>query len=136
MATHVLTGAVITVGGVDFSDHADSVTLTETAADQDFTNFGSAGWSERKAGLKSWSLAINFQQDYAASEVDVTLAASAGALVGVTVKPTTAAVGATNPNWSGSVLVTELPHVGGAVGDAHKFGVTWPGSGTLSRLTS
>jgi hypothetical protein len=138
MAISVLTDVTINIAGIDYTDHITQATITETAADKDATNFGSAGWMARRGGLKDFKATFNVQQDFAASEFDTSITTvGVGGSVGFTGKPTSAATSATNPQFSGSLLVTELPHVSGQVGDLHAFSVTWPSSGgSLHRATS
>ena len=51
MAIYALTGQVVTVNAVDYSDHLKSATLTVDAAALDATDFASAGWTEVIGGL-------------------------------------------------------------------------------------
>lgn len=136
MATFVITNPVITVAGTDFSDHVDSVEINAEAADVKTTNFGSGGNETRVGGLKSGSITISFQQDYAAGSVDATLFANLGTVVAVTVKASSAATSATNPLYSGSFLVTQMKPVSGKPGDLATFSVTLPRSGALTRAVS
>ena len=54
----------------------------------------------------------------------------------VTVKATSAANSATNPQYSGSVLVSQVNPLTNGVGDLATTSITWNGAGTLTRLTS
>lgn len=137
MAVHVLTAARLLVSGVDFSDHISSITVESSAAEVDSTNFASAGWEENLGGLKKWSATIQWQQDFAASEVDATLTTLVGSTVSFNGRYSSATgTSATNPAYYGNLLVTSLPRVSGAVGDLHGFSVTWPGTGALTYATS
>jgi hypothetical protein len=136
MATFVITNPIITLAGVDLSDHVDSVELNAEAADVKTTNFGSGGNDTRTGGLKSGSITISFQQDYAAGSVDATLFANLGSLVAISVKATSAATSATNPLFSGSYLCTQMKPVSGKPGDLAVFSVTFPRSGALTRAVS
>ena len=62
--------ATLTVGGVDLSDHMSSASLEITADEVETTAFGSATRT-RIGGLQTATLTVDFQQDYASSEVDV-----------------------------------------------------------------
>ena len=136
MAAFVITNPVITVNSVDLSDHVDSVEINDETADVQTTNFGSGGNVTRTGGLKSGSITINFQQDYAASKVDATIWAARGTAITVTAKATSAANSATNPLYSGSYLVTQYKPVAGKVGDLATLSVTWPRTGDLTRTTT
>ena len=137
MAAFVLTNPVITVNAVDLSDHVTSVTIDDSTADIDTTNFGSSGNHTRVAGLKDGGITIEFQQDYASGKTDATLWAARGQIITCTVKASSAATSATNPLYSGSYLVTATgAGVKGKVGDLATTSVTWPRSGDLTRTTS
>ena len=137
MAAFVILNPVITVNSVDLSDHVTSVTIDDSTADIDTTNFGSGGAHTRVGGLKDGGITIEFQQDYASGKVDATLWAARGTIITCTVKATSAATSATNPLYSGSYLVTATgAGVKGKVGDLATTSVTWPRSGDLTRTTS
>lgn len=136
MAAFVITAPIISVNGVDLSDHVDSVEINDETADVKTTNFGSSGNETRTGGLKSGSITISMQQDYAASKVDATLWAARGTAITVTVKATSASTSATNPLYSGSYLVTQYKPVSGKVGDLSMLSVTWPRTGDLTRTTT
>ena len=135
MAVLVLTNAYVTVNAVDLSDHVTSVTLDTGADDIDTTAMG-ATFKNRTGGLKEWSVQITFQQDYASAKVDATIWPLLGSTTAVQIKPVNAATSATNPQYSGSVLVSEYQAVGGSVGELATTSVTWPGAGTLTRATA
>ena len=136
MAAFVLTDADVTINAVDLSDHCKSVTVNYSAETQDDTVMGDDTRSAI-AGLKEWSMSIEFAQDHAASNVDATLFPLIGAAAfTVTVRPTSAAVSATNPNFTGSAILTSYPPMGGAVGDFATTTAEFAAAGTLSRATS
>lgn len=135
MASFAFTDASVVINAVDLSDHVRSVTLNVEAEDLEDTAMGDT-YRSRIGGLKDWSIDVEFNQDFAASEVDATIFPILGTVVTVTVKPTSAAVGATNPSYSGSVLISEYNPLDGSVGDLATTSVSWPGAGTLTRATS
>ena len=135
MAKFVLTDASVTLNSVDLSDHVSSVTLDITADEIVTTAMGDT-FQSRTGGLKDGTLSIEFQQDFAASEVDATLFPLLGTTTAFVVKPTSGSVSATNPSYSGNCLVTQHVPVGNAVGDLATTSVTWPTSGTITRATS
>lgn len=135
MAAFVITNPVIVVNGTDLSDHVTSVSLDDSVADIDTTNFASGGNHTRTGGLKDGSITIDFQNDFAAGSVDAVIWGARGTNVTVTVKATSAATSATNPQYSGSFLVNQYK-LGGKVGDLSTTSVTWPRSGALTRATS
>lgn len=135
MANFVLTDASVVVNSVDLSDQVRQVTLTVEADVQENTAMGDT-FRSRLGGLKDWSVEIEFNQDFAASEVDATLWPLIGTVTTVTIKPTSGAVSATNPSFSGSAILSEYPPLDGSVGDVATASVTFEGAGTLTRATS
>lgn len=137
MAVFTLTNASVTVAGTNLSDHVTSVTIDTGAEEVDTTAMSASGWKTNTAGLKNWSVQINFQQDYAASKVDATIWPLLGTNVTVDViSDAGSAISATNPSYTGSVLVNSYSPVAGSVGELATTEVTWPGSGALVRATS
>lgn len=134
MATFAFTDAKVTINSVDLSDHVRQVKLTVEADDLENTAMG-ADYKSRIGGLKDWSVDLEFNQDFAASKVDVTLFPLLGSVTTIAIVPVNDTVSATNPEYSGSVLVKEYTPMDGSVGDLATTSVTWPGAGTLSRGT-
>lgn len=136
MASLVLTDAAVTVNAVDLSDHIRQVTVNIAAGDEDFTAMGATG-KARKAGLRDDSYEFEFNQDFAAAEVDATLFPLVGAApFAVTVKPTSAAVSATNPSYNGNGIITAYNPIDGAVGAAMVTSVTIPVDGVITRAVA
>lgn len=135
MAEFAFTDASVVVDGTDLSDKVRQVTLSVSADELDTTAMGDT-YRSRIGGLKDWSVGLEFNSDFAASEVDATLFPLLGTVVTITIKPTSSAVGATNPSYSGSVLVSQANPIGNSVGDLATVSVQWPGAGTLTRATA
>ena len=138
MATLVLYNAYLSVGGVDLSDHVQSLVLNTGQAIQDATKMGDST-VVNTAGLATWSLDVTFLQDYAASKVDATLEPLLG--IGVTppaiiVNPAGSTTATTNPKYSGSAILESYNPVGGAVGDNAVATATFQSAGALTRATS
>ena len=135
MAEFVFTDASVVINAVDLSDHVRQVTLNYSAELQDDTAMGEDTRS-RLGGLKDWSMEVEFNQDFAAAEVDVTLFPLVGTAFTVTLKPTSAAVSATNPSYSGTGILESYPPMGGSVGDLAVAAISIQAAGTLTRATS
>lgn len=135
MATFAFTDASVVINGTDLSDHVRQVTLSVQADELDDTAMGDT-FRSRIGGLKDWSVSLEFNSDFAASEVDATLWPLLGTVTTITIKPTSGSVSATNPSYSGSVLVSQVNPIGGSVGDLATVSVTWQGAGALTRSTS
>lgn len=136
MAVLALTSCYVEINSVDMSAFVTAVEIDAEVVDLVTTNFGSGGWDERIGGLKSGTFAVTFNNDFAATTVDDRLWPLFGTVVTFAVRPTSSAVGATNPSYEGSVLVNELSPISGSVGDLAQHDVTWPCSGTVTRATS
>ena len=135
MAELVLIDAHISLGGDVLSDHFTSVTLETTAEAQGLTAFGDE-WMTRLGGLKDWTVTADFNQDFAAGELDATLWPLLGTSVAVLIRPTSDARSTGNPEFSGNAILTSYPPLGNSVGEAAVGSVTLEGNGQLQRLTS
>jgi len=135
MTTVVYTDASGVFDSVDLSDHIKSITLNYSAEMLDDTAMGDDTRS-KKGGLKDWSMDITFHQDYAAANVDATFFALVGSTFSCVLKPTSAAVSATNPSFTGTGILESYSPMGGGVGDLEETTVTIQSAGTLVRATS
>ena len=135
MAKQVFTNAVVTVNGVDFSDHIAAVTIDQSADEIETTAFGGTGWRSRVAGLKDGSVQLDWHQDFSSS-VDATLSSAFGAVGTVTVIPNGTTVSASNPKWTCPVVISGYSPVAGSVGDLLTFSTTWAAAGAFARSTA
>jgi len=135
MAVLVLTDASITVNAIALSDHANSVTLNYEIDSVETTAFGSTG-HKFAGGLQNNSLDIEFMQDFAAANVEATIYPLVGTTTTVVIKPTSAAVSATNPSYTltGTFLAAHTP-VAAAVGELAMTSLSFAG-GVLTKATS
>lgn len=134
MAVFALTNEHLTINSVDLSTRVKSAVLTVDAAQLDATAMGD-GWTVMLGGLKSGQLAVTFNDDFAAADVDATLWPILGTVVPFIVRPVATAVSATNPNYTGSLLIAQHA-VGGQVGDLASKQLTFPTSGAVTRATT
>ena len=135
MARIVLTDAKITINSVNLSAFIASVTLTTDVAEVATTAFGDTAVA-RSGGLKDNSVQLEFHQDFAASSVEATIFPLIGTTTTVVVSPTSAAVGAANPYYTFSALVSSWSPVAGAVGDLATVSVTWQISGAITKTVA
>lgn len=135
MSKFVATDYAIEISGTDFSASIAAATLEISADEQETTAFG-ADYRTRIAGLKDASLTLDFHQDFGASSVDATLFPLLGSAVAFTISPTSDAVSATNPTYSGTAIVTSYSPFSSSVGDLATLSVTWPVSGAITRATA
>jgi hypothetical protein len=135
MAILVLTDVKVVINSVNLSDHATSLTLTLDVDEQETTAFG-ATFRARVGGLKDGKLDIEFNEDFAASNVDATIWAALASVVPFTAKATSAATSATNPEYQGSILINSHVPIDGSVGDLAKVKVSWPTTGAVTRAVT
>lgn len=139
MARIVLTDASVTINSVNLSDHIASITINESTDVVETTAFSSTAAKTRVAGLKDNSVTIEFHQDFAASSVEATINGTTslvGTVTTIVVKPTSSAVGATNPSYTFSALVSEWTSLNGSVGELSTASVTWPITGAITKATA
>ncbi|HEY7823179.1 MAG TPA: radical SAM protein [Acidimicrobiia bacterium] len=136
MARIVLTDVGVVIGSTDLSDHIASVTINQNVDEVETTAFGDGGRT-RVGGLEDSSITLDFHQDFAAGEVDATIAPLVGGTAAFEISPfgTAVAASGTAPRYSGTVLQTEWTPLDGTVGDLSTASVTWPVSGVIARGT-
>lgn len=117
MAVLALTNATITINSVALSDRANSLTLNYEVDSIEVTAFGDTA-HKFQGGLQNNSLEVALMQDFAASNVEATVYGLVGTTTTIVIKPTSAAVSATNPSYTltGAYLAAHTP-VAGAVGE-------------------
>jgi hypothetical protein len=117
MAVLALTDASITINSVSLGNRANSVSINYEIDSLESTAFGSSGHSF-VGGLQNLSVEIALMQDFAASNVEATVYGLVGTTTTLVIKPTSSAVGATNPSYTitGAYLAAHTP-VAGAVGE-------------------
>ena len=127
---------------VDLTDHVTSLTINRAFDELDVTAMGASGHSFI-AGLESSTISVDFLNDDATAQVMTTL----NSIVGTNAKfkilqttvpgtPTTGTPSATNPLYSGLVLVNKLTPVAGKVGDVAVQSLTFTVSGAITVATS
>lgn len=135
MAQIVLTDASVEVNSVDLSDHVTQVVLNYEVDAVEVTAM-SDGAHKFTGGLTNVSATIDFQQDFEAASVDATIEPLVGSTTTVIIKPTSSAVGATNPSYTltGTYVASHTP-LNASVGDLSTTSVEFQG-GTLARATT
>ena len=135
MATFVFTNAYVSVNGVALSDHVKQVTVDYGAELQDDTAMGDDTRSA-SGGLKTWSITVEWLQDFAAAKVDATLFSIVGTAIALLVRPTGSSTSATNPEYQGTGVLESYNPLGGSVGDQAMATSTFRAAGTLVRAVS
>ena len=115
---------VVTLNSVDLSDQVTAVTINQTFDELETTSMGAPSHTFVK-GLESSTVTLDFINSYASAEVAATLQAAYGTTVPLIVKPTSAVVSATNPEYQTTILVNNLTPVSGSVGDLSTQSITF-----------
>tara|TARA_R100000781_G_scaffold104424_2_gene68158 strand:- start:700 stop:1107 length:408 start_codon:yes stop_codon:yes gene_type:complete len=135
MATFMLNNASVTINSVDLSSYVTSITLSQSADNLEDTAMGDTSRSYI-GGLKSGTVDIEFNADFAASKTEATIFPLVGTSTAVVVKPVAASVSATNPSFSFNAIVTEWDTLNGSVGEIATHSVSWPITGAITKATS
>lgn len=135
MATLVFTDGFVSIDSNDISDHVVSVTLNYEGEIIDETAMGDTT-RIAKGGLLAWSFEVELHQDFATSQIDSIMFPLVNTVVTVIFRPTSGAVSTSNPNYTGSALITTWPPFGNAVGELAMATAAGTSAGTLSRATS
>lgn len=125
MATYALVDCRVEVNSVVLSTFGTNVNLPIEFEALEDTAFGDTARS-RIGGLGDSNLGLEFNQDHAAGGPDATIWAARATVVAVKVRPTSAAISATNPEYVGSYLVAQHVPFSVSVGQLAKESVTWP----------
>jgi len=126
MAVFVFTDASVTINTVNLSDHVTSVTLTYEKDSVETTAMGATG-HVFTGGLQNLSVAVEFNNDQATSNVLETLWSATGSGANTLVIKNLS-TGTPNPTFtiSNAFLAASTP-VAGAVGELSKQSVTFTG---------
>jgi hypothetical protein len=141
MAHIVFTDGFFSWNAVDLSDHVVEVAVEPLKERRPDTVMGDLG-RKNLAGLADYSVRVRMQQDFAASEVDVTIWADfiAGTVRTWIVRAVnTGGVSVTNPNYSATGFIENYAPIRGSVGDELGTEITIAPAGAtpvMQRLTA
>ena len=124
MAVFLSNGAVVTLNNVDISGVVTGVTINRSFDELEVTAMGDTAHKFAK-GLEASTITIDFLNDTAAANVNATLQAAWGTTVPLTLKQTSAAISATNPEYQTTVLVNNTQDLNGSVGDISTQSITF-----------
>ena len=140
MATTVyLSNPTITINSVDLQDQCTSATINYVLEQLETTAFGDTA---RKFGastvtsLQNNTIEVELYQSYAASETEATVFGLVGIQTTLVLKPTSAAVSATNPSYTltGCYLASHTP-INASLGELSVLSLSFAG-GVLTKATS
>lgn len=122
----VLKDAFLEVDAVDLSSHASTVTIGQPADEVEVTGFGGE-FREFAQGLKDGTITAAFFQDFAAGSVHSVLGPlhASGDTFTLKIRPTSAAVGTTNPQWDMTARLFDYSPLSGGVGEASTTDVSF-----------
>jgi len=124
MAIYLSNGVQVVLNSVALGDHVTSATINRSFDELEVTAMGDTAHKFVK-GLEASTITLDFLNDTAASNVLQTLQAAWGTTVPLTLKQTSAAVSATNPEYQATVLVNNTTDINGAVGDISTQSITF-----------
>jgi hypothetical protein len=135
MAIYLSNTVVVTLNSVALSDHVTAATINRTFTELPVTAMGDTAEKFVK-GLENSTIQLDFLSDTAAANVNTTLQAAWGTTVPLTLKQSSAAVSATNPLYSTTVLVNNTTDINGAVGDIATQSITFTCNSPIVITTS
>ncbi len=135
MSKQVLKNVFFSFDGVDLSSEVEQLEIDYGADQVESTAMGN-NTHVFLGGLFNWPVTVTFRQDYAAAKVDATLFPKMGLTGAMIVRPDAGVVSATNPQFTGTMLLTSYPPVTGSVGDIAGATAEFVPAGDLSRATS
>ena len=140
MATSVyLSQPSLVINAVDLQDQCTSATINYVYEQLETTAFGDTA---RKYGastvtsLQNNSIEVELYQSYAGSETEATIYGLVGIQTTLVLKPTSAAVGATNPSYTltGAYLSAHTP-INASLGELSTITLTFTG-GVLTKAVA
>lgn len=133
MAKKVITASDIVIFGTDYSSVCKNVAIEATVDEHVVTDYESAGWEEKIAGIKRFSLTFDVDHDEDLGGLDEDIWDNFGSVVAFTVSPDGGlAISQANPDLVGNVLVNAW-RWGAPVGSPNSQSFTFPGTGALTR---
>jgi hypothetical protein len=124
MAVYLNNTVVVTLNSVVLTDHVTSATINRVFDELEVTAMGDTAHKFVK-GLEASTITLDFLSDTAAANVNATLQAAWGTTVPITLKQTSAAVSASNPLYSTTILVNNTTDINGAVADIATQSITF-----------
>ena len=136
MAELIWNDAFFSIGGVDLSNRVRQLSLSYSSEILDKTAMGATTRS-RIGGFKDWTVAVEWNQDFDAGNVDDTMFPMVGTSQAIVIRPVaSSAIGTTNPEYRGNGIVQDYAPVGGAVGEILTTPATIVSDTALTRVTA
>src|SRR3954468_3742292 len=127
MSKFISSDVYVQVAGTTLSNWAFKVDIPLQKEKVEVSGFNSAGSREFLPGQSTEEFVISFRQDFGSSAVDQTLwpLYNTGTAFVVNVKPTSATVSSTNPQYSGTCNLYEYHPLDADLGNASETSVTF-----------
>ena len=130
-----LSNPSITINAVDLSDQCTSAVINYVAEQLENTTFSNTSRSFT-SGLYSNTVTVTLYQSYAASETEASIYSLVGTTTTLVLKPSSSAVGATNPSYTltGAFLSAHTP-INASLGELSTIDLTFSG-GVLTKAVA
>ena len=130
-----LSNPSITINSVDLTDQCTSAVINYVSEQLENTTFSNTSRSFT-AGLYSNSVTVTLYQSYAATETEASIYSLVGTTTTLVLKPSSAAVGATNPSYTltGAFLSAHTP-INASLGELSTIDLTFSG-GVLTKAVA
>jgi hypothetical protein len=130
-----LSNPSITINAVDLSDQCTSAVINYVAEQLENTTFSNTSRSFT-SGLYSNTVTVTLYQSYAASETEASIYSLVGSTTTLVLKPSSSAVGATNPSYTltGAYLSAHTP-INASLGELSTIDLTFSG-GVLTKAVA
>lgn len=130
-----LSNPSITINAVDLSDQCTSAVINYVSEQLENTTFSNTSRSFT-SGLYSNTVTVTLYQSYAASETEASIYSLVGTTTTLVIKPTSSAVGATNPSYTltGAFLSAHTP-INASLGELSTIDLTFSG-GVLTKAVA
>ena len=130
-----LSNPSITINAVDLSDQCTSAVINYVAEQLENTTFSNTSRSFT-SGLYSNTVTVTLYQSYAASETEASIYSLVGSTTTLVLKPSSSAVGATNPSYTltGAYLSAHTP-INASLGELSTIDLTFSG-GVLAKAVA
>lgn len=130
-----LSNPSITINAVDLSDQCTSAVINYVAEQLENTTFSNTSRSFT-SGLYSNTVTVTLYQSYAGSETEASIYNLVGTTTTLVLKPTSSAVGATNPSYTltGAYLSAHTP-INASLGELSTIDLTFSG-GVLTKAVA
>jgi hypothetical protein len=129
-----LSNPSVTINSVDLSDQCTAATITYTQEALENTAFGSTARTYT-GGLQNNSVTVTLYQSYASNETEASIYTLVGTTTTLVLKPSSAAVGTTNPSYTitNAYLESHTP-INASLGELSTIDLTFTG-GSIAKAT-